>query len=781
MMELFHVEAENQTGILTAGLLELERNPGATHLCESLMRAAHSLKGAARIVNLQIGVRVAHAMEDCFVAAQQGRLVLRHDLTDVLLRGVDLLQQLAKQPEADVTRWEAAHQAEAEAWLQALAAHMPGGIEPAKSSATTGAAPSSLPSSPPLERSSPAAGVPVATADAPGPPAPTAVAPGPPAPRGPSADRVLRLTAENLNRLLALAGESLVESRWLHPFTESLQRLRRHQADLFARLQALRDARASRGAAASGDAEWDAVTRQMTECRTLLEQGLEELEAYDGRFARLSHRLYFEVLKCRMRPFGDGVRSFPRMVRDLGRMLGKEVRLEIVGENTQVDRDILDKLEAPLTHLLRNAVDHGCEPPAERGQRGKPRTAVVRLEARHSAGMLVVTVSDDGRGLDLTKLRQAVVEKNLAPAAVAERLSETELLEFLFLPGFSLKDTVTEISGRGVGLDVVLNMVRSVRGNIRAATVPGQGMRFQLQLPLTLSVLRTLLLEVAGEPYAIPLAQIAHTVCLSPDQIETLEGRPHCRFGDQAIGLVTLHQVLECPPTSAAARDWPVVIVGDRGARFGLIVDRLLGERELVVQPLDPRLGKIPDVSATALMEDGSPVLILDVDDLIRSIQNRLERGLLPALPTAQSARRPAPEHRRRILAVDDSITVRELVRKLLAGHGFQVDVAVDGMDAWKAVRARPYDLVITDVDMPRMDGIELTRLIKQDKRLRALPVLIVSYKDREEDRLRGLAAGADYYLTKGSFHDETLVQAVLDLIGEPGPATAPARTETHG
>ena len=229
---------------------------------------------------------------------------------------------------------------------------------------------------------------------------------------------------------------------------------------------------------------------------------------FDRRSINLANRLYDEALACRMRPFADGVQGFPRMVRDVARSLGKQVRLEIVGETTQVDRDILAKLDAPLGHLLRNAVDHGLESPDERRAAGKPAEGVVRLEARHSAGALQVSISDDGRGVDLDKLRRSVVERNLIDAHGGAALSEAELLEFLFLPGFSMKGTVTEISGRGVGLDVVQDMVKQVRGTVRVSSQPGKGTRFQLQLPVTLSVVRTLLAEVGGEPYAFPLAHI---------------------------------------------------------------------------------------------------------------------------------------------------------------------------------------------------------------------------------------------------------------------------------
>jgi two-component system sensor histidine kinase and response regulator WspE len=307
--------------------------------------------------------------------------------------------------------------------------------------------------------------------------------------------------------------------------------------------------------------------------------------------------------------------------------------------------------------------------------------------------------------------------------------------------------------------------VKSVRGSVRVSTLRGRGMRFQLQLPLTLSVLRTLLVEIAGEPYAFPLAQIGNTLKLSHDRIETLEGRHHFRLGDQHVGLLAANQVFDCPDMQLPDTELSVVVVGERHQRFGLLVDRFLGERELVVQPLDPRFGKVKDISAAALMEDGAPVLIVDVDDVIRSIEKLVTSGELKNV--SHAALNPSSYKRKRILVVDDSLTVRELERKLLDGAGYSTDVAVDGMDGLNAVRSGDYDLVITDVDMPRLDGIELATLIKKDDHLKSVPVMIVSYKDREEDRKRGLDAGADYYLTKGSFHDETLLQAVVDLIGE--------------
>ncbi len=784
MQELFRMEAENQIGALTNGLLELEsvgsdvgiqkpnlQTPTA-ELLESLMRAAHSLKGAARIVNLTLVVQISHALEDCFVAGQRGALEFSRESVDVLLQGLDWLAKACVHDETTIAAWKKKHGASVEAWLQTIRALMPvenqmtdTSVMPVKLETTQHTGDTSLYKTADIQ---PPTEIPV---DEP--------------------DRFLRLTAENLNRLLALAGESLVESRWLRPFSESMQRFKRMQMEIQETMEALQqhcnsekslspslpftpDKMGEGGSLKGGEGELFSETAkakfnhlftQVTETRHYLNDRLQELDLYDRRASSLSNRLYLEVLRTRMRPFGDGAQRFPRMVRDLGRSLGKSVRLEITGEATQVDRDILERLEAPLTHLIRNAVDHGCEMADERVRQGKPAEAVIRLEARHTAGMLQVIVADDGAGLDTRRVRDVIVNRKLTTPGIAEKMTDPELLQFLFLPGFTLKDTVTEISGRGVGLDIVQNMVKSVRGSVRVSTLRGRGMRFQLQLPLTLSVLRTLLVEIGGEPYAFPLAQIGNTLKLSHDRIETLEGRHHFRLGDQHVGLLAANQLFDCPDMKLPDTELSVVVVGERHQRYGLLVDRFLGERELVVQPLDPRLGKVKDISAAALMEDGAPVLIVDVDDIIRSIEKLVTSGELKNVRHA--ALNPSSYKRKRILVVDDSLTVRELERKLLDGAGYSTDVAVDGMDGLNAVRSNDYDLVITDVDMPRLDGIELATLIKKDEHLKSLPVMIVSYKDREEDRKRGLDAGADYYLTKGSFHDETLLQAVVDLIGE--------------
>ncbi len=755
MRDLFRLEAESQTELLTAGLLALERNPVAADQLEACMRAAHSLKGAARIVDIDAGVALAHAMEDFLIAAQHGRITLDQEQIDLLLNGVDLMMAVARSPDLEPGQPAGKRRPEVDAFIADLNRVLEG---EARAPTATGATPAQPQEHPVIAVSESAE--PVAESSAPA----SIEQPV----EGDTSDRALRVTVDNLNRLLGLAGETLVETRWIKPFGESLLRLKRLQSQSARALDKLRDALAQHTLDARAESAMSDAQRRMSECQGLLAERLGEIDTADRQSTRLAHRLYDQALACRMRPFGDGAMRFPRMVRDVGRSLGKQVRLEIAGASTQVDRDILAKLEAPLGHLLRNAIDHGIETPAERAAAGKPAEGVVSLEAHHHAGALQIVVSDDGLGIDLDRLRKTIVERRLASAETAGKLSDSELLEFLFLPGFSMKETVTEISGRGVGLDVVQDMVKEVRGVVRISSEPGRGTRFHLQLPLTLSVIRTLLVEIAGEPYAFALAHIVRAVKLARERIEILEGRQHFSFEGQQVGLVTAHQVLQIGEHSAASSELAVIIVGDQQNRYGLVVDRFIGRRELVVHPLDARLGKVKDISAAALMEDGTPLLIIDVEDMVRSMEKLAHADRLEKVQHGAEA--AAGKQRKFVLVVDDSLTVRELERKLLEQHGYDVEVAVDGMDGWNAVRGGRFDLVVTDIDMPRMDGIELVTLIKRDPQLKSLPVMILSYKDREEDRRRGLEAGADYYLTKGSFHDDTLLQAVVDLIGGAAP-----------
>ncbi|MFD1560803.1 hybrid sensor histidine kinase/response regulator [Paraburkholderia silviterrae] len=813
LLDLFREEAQTQTRTLSAGLLALESTPADAPTLEACMRATHSLKGAARIVGLPEAVDVASAMEDCFVAAQHGAVTIDAARIDALLVGIDLLLAAGDASAPPLAR-EAVDD-----FVERLAGAAAHSVAPAHAQAGRGAAggrargthgahdpaPSGLPDAEALLAASlagtPGLGSPAwsegtaygesASADAGGglareiggdagteaaTEAATDAPVSPPAFTQPSAthathdrDRMLRVRAGTLDRVLGLAGESLVESRRMRPFANTLLRVRRAQGEVLAALGQFHE-RHEQTLGAEARASLAGIREQLAALERQLGERFDDLDRIDRRGTQLAQRLYDEALQCRMRPFGDAAHAYPRIVRDLARSLGKRVRLVIEGETTQVDRDILEMLDAPLGHLLRNALDHGVEDPERRRRAGKPEEARLTLEARHSAGKLLIAVADDGAGVDLAALRRAIVARGLAQPEAVAAMSEPELLEFLLLPGFTMRERVTDVSGRGVGLDAVQNFAKTVRGTVRIESAAGRGTRFVLQLPLTLSVLRSLIVEVAGEAYAFPLAHVRRALRVPREAIEMLEGQQHIIYEGRPVGLVTARQLLGASGAQASSGDVCVVLIGaghgadHEVALCGIVVDRFAGERTLAVQPLDARLGKVRDVAAAALLEDGAVALIVDVEDLVASVARLVREGQLAGVARGTQA---AARERKRILVVEDSLTVRELERKLLEKRGYQVSVAVDGMDGWNTLRTGHYDLVITDVDMPRMDGIELVTMIRNDPQQRGVPVMIVSYKDREDDRRRGLDAGADYYLTKGSFHDEALLDAVNDLIGE--------------
>ncbi|MEH1975825.1 MAG: ATP-binding protein [Nostoc sp.] len=609
-------------------------------------------------------------MEDCFVAAQEGKVTLTADRIDVLLQGVDMLLRIAKTVTANPNL-----QVLEDVGIQSLVSAIANILTPEATSTEIH----------PL----------VTTAQLEDNQQTTLISPSPLEELGITQNRAVRMSTENLNRLMGLAGESLVEANLLEPFANSLLKLRSNQGELSNLLEKLQELLGNYHLDRQIKETLSATHQKANECYQMMSDRQNELEQFSQRSANLAQRLYQEVIATRMCSFADGGQGFPRMVRDLARQLSKRVKLEIVGKSTLVDRDILERLEAPLTHILRNAIDHGIELPQERLAAGKPEEGIIRIEVTHRAGMLFITVADDGRGIDIEFLRQAVISKQLTNPEMAAQLTEIELMEFLFLPGFSTTQTVTEISGRGVGLDIAHSTVREVGGTLRAVSVLGRGMTFHLQLPLTLSVIRTLLVEIAGEPYAFGLTRIEEVLILSKSKIAVSENRPFFVINNQPVELILASQVLELASPVVNIESLSVIVISDRLNRYGLVVDRFLGECSLVVRPLDPRLGKVPNISAAALMDDGSPVLIVDVEDLVRSIAKVFSSGQLSQVN--QSAHQAVTKTYKRVLVVDDSITVREMERKLLENNGYKAEVAVNGIDGWNAIRSGDYDLVVTD------------------------------------------------------------------------------------
>jgi len=743
LFDLFRMEAEEQVRILQSQLIELESGAASAATLESLMRASHSLKGAARIVGLDAVVRLTHAMEDRFVAAQAGDS-LDSACIDRMLAATDWLAKLQALAEPEIAAWLDSNIVAMDACAAGLrgnpqtevpeSAAEPGvdAITPASSTPAPSAPapPAQKPPAPPPQ--SKAAHQPVAEEDIFAHPAQDERA---------GRERTVRMTTERFDQLLSLSAETLVAARQLTSQSESLGRNLRA---LQKALTLLDETEIDAGSHTSQQRELD---RQVT----LLATHIADLDQLARVNELTVERLYRSVLGGRLRPFSEGIPGVARLVRDTARELGKQVRLELHGESTRVDRDILDRLEAPISHLITNAIDHGIESAAERAAVGKPPEATLSIHARHENGRLVITVRDDGGGIDPEKIRERVIRRNLAPAETAPGLSEPELLEFLFLPGFSTRDTTSVLSGRGVGLNVVQSMVQEAGGSVVVHNTRGAGTEFRLTLPVTRSVIRAIRVLAEGEMYSIPMVRIDHIALI---EVEGDEQHPIARWNDRPHPVIALASILGLSSRPLAKGPVPLLFCGG----FAFAVDRLIGQAELSVRRLDPRLGKIPGISAASLDENGLPMLILDMDDLIQTAS-----GASVTTTSAAGSDSLAPH----ILVVDDSHTVREMERRLLVRSGYTVSTAQNGQEAWNLLRLNDYDLLISDVDMPQMNGIELVARVRENPRMARMPIIILSYKDREEDRRRGLDAGADLYLTKSAFDNGSFLQAVVDMIGE--------------
>jgi two-component system sensor histidine kinase and response regulator WspE len=747
LFDLFRMEAEEQVCVLQTELMQLESEAPSPSRLEKLMRASHSLKGAARIVGLTSIVNLTHAMEDRFVAAQNGATLDSSDV-DRMLAATDWLAKLQSVGESEINQWLEENTGGIEACAATVRGQEPA---PAESAAAAAIAPQATEHAKAAE--------PAAAATTPT-PKPAETAP-PPAPRHGEAgerdifaapgkdertvrERTVRLTTDRFDHLLSLSAETLVAARQLAGWGDTLDR--NHRA-MNKALQVLEDA---------GDSPQvrTTVRNELERQVAVLATQIADLDAVSRANELTAERLYRAVLGGRLRPFSEGVAGVARLVRDTARELGKSVKLEMTGETTRVDRDILDKLEAPISHLVTNAIDHGIEPPADRLATGKPAEATLRIHAGHENGRLVITVRDDGKGIDPEQIRQRVIKRNLATADTVAGLTEGEVLEFLFLPGFSTRDVASHLSGRGVGLNVVQSMVQEAGGAVTVSSTQGAGTMFRLTLPITRSVIRAIRVLAEGELFSVPMVRIDHVTLQEP---EGDAEKPHVTWNGRAHPVVPLASLLGLSDQPLPRGPLPMLLSGG----FAFAVERLVDQAELSVRRLDPRLGKIPGVSAASLDENGYPLLILDVEDLIQTAAGT---------PTTTSAAQHDESLAPHLLVVDDSHTVREMERRLLVKAGYTVSTAQNGQEAWNLLRLNEYDLLISDVDMPQMNGIELVTRVRANPRLGRMPVIILSYKDRAEDRQRGLDAGADFYLTKGSFDNGSFLQAVVDLVGDAAP-----------
>lgn len=763
--DLFRQECELHTSSLIPTLLSLEQQPDQPELVERVMRSTHSLKGAARAVGLDATVMLACAAEDQLERVRRAEILISPDLVDALLSACDLFQRIGVTVvsgtgvPSDASILDCADRIQ-QAGLQS--SYQRAGQPAANPSLRDTVPDPTAPESPDPGKSDAGSR---AAAWLPQPTAATSQ-------ESRDGQRTVRIRADQLSQIVAQAGALVVEAGQHRSLIAQQQRIRGRLLSIADLLDDLQQGIARDLPNGRLHHRVEEIKQQLNDLRVANISWADQHELNLRRTEDLSLRLYGEALDSRMRPVADGLAAFPRLVRDVARRLGKQASLQVRGESHRIDREILERIEAPLNHLLRNAVDHGVEKPIVRRQRGKPELGCIEIEIRVTSSSMDITVSDDGSGVDLARVRERITALELMGREAVEGFSQEQLLDQLFVSGFSTADQITELSGRGVGLAVVRSVMRDIGGSVRVTTQAGLGAQFHLRLPISRSVLRAVVVVIAGEAYALSLARIDQVLRLPCRQADLPGDRHAIVVEGRTISLVRAADVLGLDSSRSRAELVHGVVVSSLGHHIAFLVDDVCGEQDMVLQPIDPRLGRIPNLSAAAILADGRPVLILDAEELVRST---LSRQVAPG-ESDHGSTRPPQSQRQRILVVDDSPTVRAMEQELLAQAGYDVTVAGDGMEAWTVLREQDFDLVVADVDMPRLDGIGLIRSIRQDARLARMPVIILSYRTSREERQRGLDAGANVYLTKDVYEADSLLETVHQLLQRSQPGGQPAR-----
>jgi len=727
----FRAEAEEHLATLDRDLLELERGGDRQELVQELFRAAHSLKGAAAMVEMGEVQRLAHAMEDLLGAVRDGSVEPAPTVIDLLLAGTDGLRgALAAEPgDTAVSR-------QVDRLVEALRAAARGD-------------PFELPR-PPEERSPavPAAGASPQPSAAQGTGASAAeVAPASTAPVA-----HIRVPPAALDRLVERLAEVSAGS---HAFEDlpgriaTVERRVRDLADDLGRHGAGPTAGPERGEAAALREELDELAGELATWALDSRRRVEE----HARFVEEAREAAEDL---RMAPLATLLERFPRVVRDTARRCGKRVELVMGGGEVRLDREVLERLADPLLHLVRNAIGHGIEEPAARRAAGKPEAGRVEISAQQRGRLVEVVVRDDGRGMDVEALTSRAMAMGLMDGKAAAERSKEELLGLAFSTGISTAGEVTELSGRGVGLDVVRANLEQLQGRVEVGAEPGRGTVFTMTVPLSLATTFSVLVSCGGTLLALPAATVDRGRRVAPEELGTMEGRPVLRTGDRPLPVVALGAVLGLGVPAPGEGPVRLVVAGAVEHRVAFLVDALEGSRELLVSDLGPQLRDLPMVAGGAILPDGRPVIVLDVGAVI---EESILRGEAPTV-----AGRRAPR-RRRVLLADDSLTTRALERTILEGAGYEVVAVADGEAAWHELPSGRFDAVVTDIQMPGLDGFALTRRIRSDPRFRDLPVVLVTSLASSADKKRGLEAGAGAYIVKGAFDQRELLETLDRLV----------------
>ena len=797
LMVTFQAELQEHLSTLNKGLLLLERNPAPderTNLLTDIFRAAHSIKGAARAVNLKDIETIAHRVEDVLAKIRDGNLSFTPHHFDALLKALDAIGTAMsthirgeQMPTDFVTAVLARLDETTPSSSNALVSldsgpspaiiHVSSPPEPVESYGQRTSHPAShlngTTSPVNLGTGRPNADEFISPSKDGVPSAAGVKDQQPIDPRPMQGEETIRVRTAKLDMLMEGLGELLVMQMRMDKLVGQMKTLQ----DRTMRWQKnWRKARPHYNRLRRNYIKTDQT--DLVLLLDFLENNEQDLKTLGTDFNKLLDRLTNDrnhlqlvtddlqngIRNIRMLPIATLFDLFPRMVRDLAHNLSKDVVLEVEGQETEVDRQALELMKDPLTHLLRNAVDHGIEMPEERLSLGKPRHGTIQLCAEQRGNNLVLTVSDDGRGINLNAVRRSAIERGLYSSDKMADLSEREVVELIFYSGLSTAGQTTNLSGRGVGMDVVRKNLEQIHGLIQVETIPGLGTTFILTLPLTLTTSQVLVLRVSGETIALPMMNVERILYVKAGKIGSIEGHPAIYAEGRPLPLISLAHVLKLPDMEQplpSDTKIPVVILSVAKKRIALRVGGFLSTQQVVVKSLGSQLRRVLNITGAAILGDGQLVTILNVSDLMKSIHAKsVATSALPIITKEAQ--------RWRVLLADDSITTRTLEKHLLENAGYEVLTAVDGQEAWELINRNEKDLpdiVVLDINMPRMDGLVLTQSIKGNSRYAHVPVILVTSLNSPQDRLHGMEAGADAYIVKSTFDQRELLETIERLI----------------
>jgi len=734
----FKEEAHEYLQRLNEGVIALEGDPESRPLIDRMLRDAHTLKGSSRMVGLLEISDIAHRLEDVMVGLRDGQRTHTPELTDGFFDALDAILYLTE---------HAGEETSATLDVPALLGRL--------ELLNAVAAPESASTPDPR----------VASRDTVT-PAPAALAAEEDGALHARESSTVRVRTEHVDRLLNLVSEAVIgdikageRERELRSVTVLSGEANRLWARLRATVAGL-DPAAAELLALHVESLDSALAEQRGRLARLTAASAED----SSRSSTVVQDLQEQAMALRMLPVATVTAALPRAVRDLARQAGKDVELVIEGGDTELDRKVLEEINDPLIHIVRNAIDHGIETPEQRRAAGKPERGRVCITARQEGDRIIIEVSDDGAGIDPARIRDVAERRGYVTATEAVALSDRQAMYLIFEPGFTTSSIITELSGRGVGMDVVREfVVEKLRGALDVESTPGQGSTFSLTIPLTLALIRALLVRVDGQTFAVPTVSITETLRIDPADVMRSEGHDVIRRERRTIPLVPMGEVLGFGAKGPPPRRLPVIVVGLSGQRMGFAVDAMLGEQRVVIKTLGDQLGRAEMVAGVTVLGAGEVVPILDVSALMargREVSGFRSRRPQP-LAVQQSARR------RSVLICEDSFTTRELERSIFEAAGYTVETAPDGAQGLaKLQEGLRVDAVVTDVQMPVMTGFELARAIKADPVLKGTPVVIVTSLERAEEKAEGIDSGADAYITKSVFNQDTLLDTVERLIG---------------